>query len=231
MTETYADRRGEIATYFDATAVDAWAQLTSDAPVSGIRQTVRQGRDRMREILLSWLAYDLSHHTLLDAGCGTGALAFAAARRGASVTAVDLSANLIALAQDRAPSNLTSNLNFRVGDMSDASLGAFDHVVAMDSLIHYQQVQVVDLLAQIAPRVRQSILFTFAPRTPALALMHATGRLFPRSNRSPAIEPITETRLHKAIARAPALARWRLGRTERVSSGFYTSQAVELVRR
>ncbi|MHB8287368.1 MAG: class I SAM-dependent methyltransferase, partial [Caulobacteraceae bacterium] len=119
----------------------------------------------------------------------------------------------------------------RVGDMSDASLGAFDHVVAMDSLIHYQQVQVVDLLAQIAPRVRQSILFTFAPRTPALALMHSAGRLFPRSNRSSAIEPVTEARLHKAIARAPALAGWRLGRTERVSSGFYTSQALELVRR
>ena len=231
MTETYADRRGEIATYFDATAVDAWAQLTSDAPVSGIRQTVRQGRDRMREILLSWLAYDLSGAALLDAGCGTGALAFAAARRGASVTAVDLSANLIALAQDRAPSNLASNLNFRVGDMSEAGLGVFDHVVAMDSLIHYPQAQILDLLAQIAPRVRRSILFTFAPRTPALSLMHAAGRLFPRSNRSPAIEPVTETRLHQAIAAEPALAAWRIGRTERVSSGFYTSQAVELVRR
>jgi magnesium-protoporphyrin O-methyltransferase len=230
MTIAYADRRGEIATYFDATAVDAWAQLTSDAPVSRIRQTVRQGRDRMRDILLSWLPQDLTGATLLDAGCGTGALSVAAAGRGAEVTGVDLAANLVALARDRTPSGLAGSVQFRAGDMSDRSLGVFDHVVAMDSLIHYPQRQIVDLLAEIAPRTRRSILFTFAPRTPALALLHATGRLFPRSNRSPAIEPITQASLRKAVAAEPALSGWRLGRTQRVASGFYTSQALELVR-
>jgi magnesium-protoporphyrin O-methyltransferase len=230
MTIAYADRRGEIATYFDATAVDAWAQLTSDAPVSRIRQTVRQGRDRMRDILLSWLPQDLTGATLLDAGCGTGALSVAAAGRGAEVTGVDLAANLVALARDRTPSGLAGSVQFRAGDMSDRSLGVFDHVVAMDSLIHYPQRQIVDLLAEIAPRTRRSILFTFAPRTPALALLHATGRLFPRSNRSPAIEPITQASLRKAVAAEPALSGWRLGRTQRVASGFYTSQALELMR-
>jgi magnesium-protoporphyrin O-methyltransferase len=230
MTIAYADRRGEIATYFDATAVDAWAQLTSDAPVSRIRQTVRQGRDRMRDILLSWLPQDLTGATLLDAGCGTGALSVAAAGRGAEVTGVDLAANLVALARDRTPSGLAGSVQFRAGDMSDRSLGVFDHVVAMDSLIHYPQRQIVDLLAEIAPRTRRSILFTFAPRTPALALLHATGRLFPRSNRSPAIEPITQASLRKAVAAEPALSGWRLGRTQRVASGFYTSQALALVR-
>ena len=33
---------------------------------------------------------------------------------------------------------------------------------------------------------------TFAPRTPLLAAMHAVGRLLPRGNRAPAIEPISE---------------------------------------
>ena len=47
----YEHRRGQIETYFDRTAADAWARLTSDAPVSGIRATVRAGRDRMRGIL------------------------------------------------------------------------------------------------------------------------------------------------------------------------------------
>jgi magnesium-protoporphyrin O-methyltransferase len=184
----------------------------------------------MRDILLSWLPRDLTGATLLDAGCGTGALSVAAAGRGAEVTGVDLAANLVALARDRTPSGLAGSVQFRAGDMSDRSLGVFDHVVAMDSLIHYPQRQIVDLLAEIAPRTRRSILFTFAPRTPALALLHATGRLFPRSNRSPAIEPITQASLRKAVAAEPALSGWRLGRTERVASGFYTSQALELVR-
>ena len=54
-TATYATRRSELETYFDRTAVEAWSRLTSDAPVSRIRATVRAGRDRMRNTLLSWL--------------------------------------------------------------------------------------------------------------------------------------------------------------------------------
>ena len=52
-------------------------------------------------------------------------------------------------------------------------LGSFDHVVAMDSLIHYEAPDIVAALARIAPRVRRSILFTVAPRTHLLAAMHA----------------------------------------------------------
>lgn len=52
---SYIERRGELETYFDRTAADTWAKLTSDAPVSGIRATVRAGRDEMRNTLLSWL--------------------------------------------------------------------------------------------------------------------------------------------------------------------------------
>ena len=44
-TTTYAERRGQIEAYFDRTAAEAWARLTSDAPVGRIRRTVRAGRD------------------------------------------------------------------------------------------------------------------------------------------------------------------------------------------
>lgn len=50
---SYDTRRGELTTYFDRTAVEAWSRLTSDAPVSRIRATVRAGRDAMRGTLLS----------------------------------------------------------------------------------------------------------------------------------------------------------------------------------
>ena len=48
MAANYLERRGEIETYFDRTAADAWARLTSDAPVGRVRASVRAGRDRMR---------------------------------------------------------------------------------------------------------------------------------------------------------------------------------------
>jgi magnesium-protoporphyrin O-methyltransferase len=228
---TYAERRGRLQTYFDATAVKAWAQLTSDAPVSRIRETVRQGRERMRSTILSWLPADLSGQPLLDAGCGTGALAVAAAERGARVTAIDIAGNLVALAQERAPAAVTHAIDFQVGDLLNPGLGAFAHVVAMDSLIHYPKRQIVAVIAELAPRTSGSIIFTIAPQTPMLSVMHGVGLLFPRSDRAPAIEPVAETSLCKAIAAEPALKAWRVGRTQRISRGFYTSQALELVRR
>ncbi len=231
MNTTYIERRGEIETYFDRTAVEAWKRLTSDAPVGRIRATVRAGRDRMRSTLLSWLPDDLTGLRLLDAGCGTGALAVEAARRGAAVVAIDLSPTLVDLARERAPRDLgAGSIDFRSGDMLDPALGEFDHVVGMDSLIHYDTPDILRVLTALAERTRGTMLFTFAPSTPLLATMHAVGRLFPRGDRAPSIQPVSQARLMSGIANEPALAHWRNGRTLRVASGFYTSQAVELER-
>lgn len=230
-TLTYDTRRGELETYFDRTAVDAWARLTSDAPVSGIRATVRAGRDRMRSTLLSWLPDDLRGARLLDAGCGTGALAVEAARRGAHVVAIDISPTLVGLAHERAPRDLAGGpIDFRVGDMLDPALGRFDHVVAMDSLIHYRAADIVRVLSGLGTRTQGSVLFTFAPRTPLLTAMHAAGRFFPRGDRAPAIEPVGPRKLAALVARERTMAPWRQARSLRVASGFYTSQAMELIR-
>lgn len=229
QTLSYQHRRGELQVYFDRTASDAWAKLTSDAPVGRIRATVRAGRDQMRARLLDWLPQDLSGKRLLDAGCGTGALAVEAARRGAHVVAIDLSPTLVDLARERIPRDIgRGHVEFMVGDMLDPALGQFDHVAAMDSLIHYNASDIVRTLSAIAARCSGSIVFTFAPRTPALSAMHAVGRLFPRSDRAPAIEPVAEPRLRRLIAEDTRLSHWRAHRTHRVASGFYTSQAMEL---
>lgn len=230
QTATYIRRRGQLETYFDRTAVEAWSRLTSDAPVSRVRATVRAGRDRMRATLLSWLPQDLGGRRLLDAGCGTGMLSVEAAKRGAAVTAIDISPTLVGLAGDRLPHDIgQGHIDFRVGDMLDPALGAFDHVVSMDSLIHYRAADIVAALSGLAARTSGSIVFTFAPRTPALSVMHAVGKLFPRGDRAPAIEPVAEDTLRRLVAVDPVLRSWRVGRTERIVSGFYTSQAMELV--
>ena len=223
-TVSYIERRGQLETYFDRTAAEAWSRLTSDAPVSRIRATVREGRDRMRRTLLDWLPDDLRGRRLLDAGCGTGMLALEAAKRGAEVTAIDLSPTLVGLARDRLPGNL--RVDFRVGDMLDPALGRFDHVVSMDSLIHYKAGDMVRALELLTERTGSSVVFTFAPRTRALAAMHAVGKLFPRGNRAPAIEPVREASLRHLLT---GLDGWKASRTERIACGFYTSQALELV--
>lgn len=232
-TTTYRESRTRIETYFDRTAVQAWTRLTSDAPVGRIRATVRAGRDRMRTTLLDWLPHDLRGARVLDAGCGTGAFAVEAARRGADVVAIDLSPTLVGLARERLPADLgAGRIDFRVGDMSDAAAaGPFDHVVAMDSLIHYRLADSVRVLGAFAANCTGSIAFTFAPRTKLLAAIHAVGRLFPRGDRAPAIEPVRPEALRAELAREAGLARWAPARTLHVASGFYQSQALELVRR
>ncbi|MFK7793302.1 MAG: magnesium protoporphyrin IX methyltransferase [Devosiaceae bacterium] len=226
--DTYQARRGELEQYFDRTASKTWERLTSDAPVSGIRATVRAGRDAMRATLLSWLPDDMTGQRLLDAGCGTGALAVEAARRGADVVAVDLAASLVDVARERMPTDLPGSISWHAGDMLDHALGRFDHVVAMDSVIHYEAGDKVGALARLAERADSQVLFTFAPKTPLLGAMHAVGQLFPRGDRSPAIVPISEKRLRRLIGeRLPSFA---IGETLRISSGFYTSQAMQIAR-
>ena len=231
-TYSYLERRSQLEQYFDRTAAEAWKRLTSDAPVSGIRATVRAGRDEMRRTLMSWLPTDLTGRRILDAGCGTGMLAVDAARRGAEVVAIDLSPTLVKLAQERVQRDLglkqAARVRFHVGDFLNPALGRFDHVVAMDSLIHYNEADMVRTVTALAEATRSSLLFTFAPRTALLTLMHTVGRAFPRGDRAPMIEPIGERLLLERLAHQGGLGHFAAGRSHRVARGFYISQALEL---
>jgi len=224
----YIERRDKIRTYFDRTAVDAWKRLATEAPLGRIRASVREGRGRMRAAMLAMLPQDLQGWRVLDAGCGAGMFSVELARRGADVTAIDLSPEMVGYAAETMPANLgPGRIDFLSGDMLSDTLGRFDAVVAMDSLIHYPLADAAEALARLAARTERSIVFTFAPRTPALAAMHALGRLFPRGDRLPAIEPVRQEAI---AARLDGMAGWQVGRTTRIGHGFYTSQALEIVR-
>lgn len=168
--------------------------------------------------------------TVLDAGCGTGAFAIEAARRGAHVTAVDLSETLVTLARSRTPAELGSGrVRFLVGDMGEFR-GHFDYTIAMDSLIHYPAHDIVGVLERLSAHTRHGVAFTFAPRTALLGAMHAVGRLFPRGDRAPAIEPVGHADLVTRLGTSEALRGWRVRHDELVKSGFYISHAMALGR-
>ncbi len=214
---SYDATRARVAGYFDGTATRVWERLTSDAPVSRIRQTVREGRDEMRALMLGQLPADLQGARVLDAGCGTGAAAAVLAARGADVTAIDISPKLIDIARARLPAGLSGRVAFRAGDMLDAGLGQFDHVIAMDSLIYYGRADLEAALDGMRARARQ-VVFTLAPRTALLMGMWHAGRLFPRADRSPTMVPHDWRRLD-----VPGLA--RIGR---VARGFYISECLQV---
>jgi magnesium-protoporphyrin O-methyltransferase len=224
---SYLERRAWIGEYFDRTASTAWKTLTSDAPVSRVRATVRAGRDQMRHTLLNWLNPSLHGVRILDAGCGTGALAIDLAKRGADVVAIDLSPTLVAHARERADEAGVS-IDFHAGDMLDPALGTFDHVVAMDSLIHYNLPEMITALEALAPRVRERMLVTVVPGTPLLVAMRAVGRLFPKADRAPAIVPISERAFRAGLLGSRDLDTWGMVATRLIERGFYRSMAIAL---
>ncbi len=220
---TYAATRARVEDYFDRTATRTWERLTSDAPVSGVRATVRAGRDRMRTILLDGLPADLTGRRILDAGCGTGALAAELARRGAEVVAVDISPRLIEIARTRAAG---LPVTWHAGDMFDPALGRFDHAVAMDSMIYYATPVLAEHIAHLSERVRDSIHLTLPPRTALLMAMWRVGKLFPRGDRAPVMVPQSGARLAAALAARNAPL--RVAEQGAVRSGFYISTAYRL---
>ncbi|OCW58477.1 magnesium protoporphyrin IX methyltransferase [Hoeflea olei] len=227
----YIKRRDEIQHYFDRTALEAWKRLTSTEKVSGVRATVRAGRAEMRAEILSRFPQDLKGWRILDAGCGGGPLAIELGHRGAEVLGVDLSPQMVSHANEALPEIQNGgSVHLIAGDMLAPDHGEFDAVVSMDALIHYDAEAAKAAIAGLAARTRRKMVFTLAPRTRPLVAMKAVGKIFPRSDRSPAIQPVAIGKLIAETLARPDMAGWRSEAPSRVSRGFYISEAQELVR-
>ena len=211
-----------VETYFDQTATKTWERLTSDAPVSRVRETVRAGRDRMRETMLNTLG-EVRGKRILDAGCGAGQMTHELALRGAEVVAVDISPSLVEIARKRLPDALSHQVTFHAGDMLDPALGDFDHVVAMDSLIYYDAADINRSISTLFQRTSCKIVFTVAPRTPFLMAFFGMGKLFPRRDRSPVMIPHAPKKLARLVD-------GNLRSVARISSGFYISECLEVTK-
>lgn len=227
---TWGRRSRSVREYFEDRA-ENWIRLTSDAPLTGIRETVREGRRRMRDTLASWVLEPGGVSSVLDAGCGPGELSLHLARSGVRVTGVDLSEPLVEAGRRRArEAGLAERVELHAGDMLAPPGGPWDCVVAMDSLLYYDDQESVEGLVVLAGRARERLLVTVAPRTLVLGAMHRVGALFPRRDRAPGIQPVRIDPFFRRLLADPRMAGWERGRELRVQSGFYISHAVELRR-
>jgi ubiquinone/menaquinone biosynthesis C-methylase UbiE len=87
--------------------------------------------------VLERFAGDLRGRSLLDVGTGTGRAALLCSRKGARVTAVDASAEMLAIARQRA-ADAGAAITFATGDAHALDFGdrAFDVVVSLRVLMH-----------------------------------------------------------------------------------------------
>jgi SAM-dependent methyltransferase len=101
--------------------------------------------------------------TILDLGCGTGAHAIRLAQRGYSVVGVDLSAEMLRLAGERAESTST-DVELVMGDVRSVDLGrTFDAVICMFAVLGYQttDADVADTLGTVRKHLARGGPFVF----------------------------------------------------------------------
>lgn len=123
---------------------------TIQADFDRIARLVAEGpdhADRHESFVLSKIP--AASARILEVGCGTGRLARAMARRGASVTAIDVSPEMIRVACSRSPD--VGRLNFVRGDFSvhAEDPGTYDCVVSVATLHHLPAAATVERMKDL----------------------------------------------------------------------------------
>jgi len=185
-----------------------------------------------------------------QAGCGTGSLAIPLALSGATVFASDISSarplsparcrpsrrrapqSMVGEAQRRYESESASRgaapsvaPTFFTSDLESVS-GKFHTVTCLDVMIHYPQEKADAMVQHLASLAESRLIISFAPFTPAYALLKRIGELFPGPSKA------TRAYLHAEPDVEAALAKvgWTPRRKEMTATSFYFSRLIEYVR-
>lgn len=224
-----AQHKARLRNYFDGVGFARWSAIYGDAALSPVRRAIREGHTRMLAQAEMWLAESIPQAaglTALDAGCGTGLFSLALARRGFAVRAADIAPQMAAAtAAAAAAAGLADRVHCQVSDLDELA-GSYDLVACFDVLIHYPPELFGGMLAHLASLSSRTLIFTYAPHSPLLALLHRIGGFFPRSQRRSEIQMIRA----ELVQRSLAAAGMQIVRTKRVGKSFYHVTLVESVR-
>jgi SAM-dependent methyltransferase len=153
--------------YADPAMAESFDALRFGGPIG------RLIADAQDEVLASFLS-PLAGMSVLDVGTGTGRAAIALARRGARVTGVDASAEMLAVAARRAH-DAGVEVSFKPGDAHalDSGAAAFDYVVCLRVLMHTPGWR--ESLAELCRVARHRVVFDY-PALVSAAAVQAIGR-------------------------------------------------------
>lgn len=131
--------------------------------------------ETQEELIARYLA-PLERRTVLDVGTGTGRAAVALARRGAVVTGVDASAEMLEVAKRRA-SDAGVKVTFATGDAHALAFDdrSFDAVVCLRVLMHTPGWR--QSLAELCRVARTRVVFDYPAVASAAALQSLTRRI------------------------------------------------------
>jgi 2-polyprenyl-3-methyl-5-hydroxy-6-metoxy-1,4-benzoquinol methylase len=129
--------------------------------------------DTQEQVLVDFLP-ELARRTVLDVGTGTGRAALALARRGAQVTGIDASAQMLDVARARARAEGLS-VDFQEGDAHAIGFGdaTFDTAVSLRVLMHTPDWR--RCLGELCRVARERVVFDY-PALASAAALQAAGR-------------------------------------------------------
>lgn len=223
------DDKTIVREYFNSTGFDRWKRIYGDGEVNSVQLDIRTGHQQTVDTVITWLKDDqnLSQLTICDAGCGVGSLSIPLAVEGAKVYASDISAKMVAEAQDRAVISLknTANPTFTVQDLESLT-GNYHTVICLDVLIHYPQEKADEMISHLCSLARSRIIISFAPKTFWLTILKKIGSFFPGPSKA------TRAYLHREVDVINILAKngFTVQRKAMTRTRFYFSQLLEAAR-
>ena len=155
------------AMYADPAMAEGFEGMRFSGPIGRLIATSQE------EVIARFLA-PLSGRTILDVGTGTGRAAIALARRGALVTGVDASAEMLTVAR-RTAAAAKVPVTFAREDAHRLSFaaGSFDAVICLRVLMHTPDWR--QSLAELCRVARQRVVFDY-PALASAALLQSIAR-------------------------------------------------------
>ena len=204
--------QAEVEEYFNNDGFDRWSRIYSeDGEVNSVQLDIRNGHGVTVDKVLKWVDADgtaAAGQSFCDAGCGVGSLSLPLAKRGATVTASDISAAMVEEATKRAASaGLSDKATFSTSDLENIE-GKYDTVTCIDVMIHYPEEKMAQMVSGLADKAEKRLIISFAPNTWCAP---AASRLV-----LAACPP-------RVLAAAPARRPLPVGLTRRPSRRYYTA--------
>ncbi|ACL24191.1 magnesium protoporphyrin IX methyltransferase [Chloroflexus aggregans] len=222
-----SQHKAQLRDYFNGLGFERWSAIYGNAPLSLVRQSIREGHNRMLAVADTWLADQPHPTTALDVGCGVGLFSLMLARRGYRVRAVDIAPQMVAATQRAA---LAAGFADRI-ECSEADIESLQEpaqvVACFDVLIHYPQPLFGQLCTHLARLTEHTLLLTYAPYNSLLAALHWIGGWFPHSQRRTEIQMIRDREVMEILTRAGL----RVHRLHPIRSRFYHVTLIEARRR
>jgi ubiquinone/menaquinone biosynthesis C-methylase UbiE len=153
--------------YADPAHAGRFDQLRFSGPIGTLLAETQE------KVIVEFLP-DVAGRTVLDVGTGTGRGALALARRGARVTGLDASSQMLDIARQRAGEEQL-DIDFREGDAHDLGFPdrSFDAAVSLRVLMHTPDWR--RCLGELCRVARERVVFDY-PALLSVAALQAAGR-------------------------------------------------------